>query len=693
MATIPFSCHQRFIWCKVGDKLSFIKDYVSLVSTGQRTVVLVRDKATVRNVVTFLWGCNIPVLYHHSGHLGDQGRLAQVLDGYLTASKPVIVSQERHCTIPFICTAHRLVVVDFPKSVDSYRDCKTLINFNTQKGLVTTLVSETEDHLLPELKDYIFQKGEDLPPWLAQESVVSQGIVYSTVGVSSTRDNFPQDNWNALSSCPKRFHKPHWRKPPPKPPFISPNILDRPLVPDPYKSWNQVGISTRHTQSNSGTNRPSHNRVRREITYKYGLGDTHLKNDGHKYDALLSRHLLAIGARSPVEFPSSSGTKYQSQSCAISCPPSANTGRSLDQGTYSVTMQPKLSKVSTEVPNLLPPSQLVMQPPGGSLLSQSIGSPDQVPPKSNISQDPKPPISSRSKATVPPVATIVSIVDSNSSLYVDLDGEDRDSDVSDDFGDDDPFADSEDDIDDESLVGSDNVIIASSPDILTLSQCVLSSLNSQNTRNCPLIHNTPDSDDGTQDGSSAGLSTDDSEQEDFLQLGVSQSATSAQTKEVSFPLRPSKSNDSDMVNVGSLSGPRVLHTDTVKHSSSRLPVPEPVFAQSIKSSLVGKRIAAGLGFQQNTVGLSSSVAILPSKGGTHHTSQMSSPLANSENISDGYDSSVSLDCSHITGHVMSKSTRVTSEDVSSPFSLVNTDPSNSQLNYKGLVSLASDQPQ
>ena len=148
-----------------------------------------------------------------------------------------------------------------------------------------------------------------------------------------------------------------------------------------------------------------------------------------------------------------------------------------------------------------------------------------------------------------------------------------------------------------------------------------------------------------------------------------------------------------MVNVGSLSGPRVLHTDMVKHSSSCLPVPEPVFAQSIKSSLVGKRIAAGLGFQQNTVGISSSLAILPSKGGTHHTSKMSSPLANSENISDDYDSSVSLDCSHITGHVMSKSTRVASEDVSSPFSLVDTDPSTSLLNYKGLVSLASDQPQ
>ena len=296
---------------------------------------------------------------------------------------------------------------------------------------------------------------------------------------------------------------------------------------------------------------------------------------------------------------------------------------------------------------------------------------------------------------VPPVATVAPIVDSSSSSYVDSDDEDRDSDVFENFGSDDPFTDSEDDIDDESLVGSDNVILASSPDILKPSQCVLSSPNSQNTGKCPLIHNTSDSDDGTQDGSSAGLSTDDSDQEDFLQLGVSQSATSVQTraKEVSFPFRPSVSSNSNMANVESLSGPRVLHTDMVKDSSSHLPVPEPVFDQPIKSSLVGNRIAAGLGFQQNTVGISSSLAILPSKGCIRYTSKMSSPFDNSENVSDGHDSSVSLDCSNITGHVMSQSTRVPSEDVSSPFSLVNINPSNSKLNYKELVSLASNQPQ
>ena len=367
MATIPFSCHQHFTWCKIGDKPYIIKDYVSRVSAGQRTVVLVQDKATVRNVVAFLWGYNIPVLYHHSGHLGDQGRLAQVLDGYLTASKPIIISQERYCTTPFVCTADRLLVADFPTSINSYRDCKILIDIRTKKGLITTLVSETEDHLLPELRDYILQKGEPLPPWLAPKLVVPPWLEYPTVGVSSNEDNILQGNLKAPSSCPKKSHKPHWRKSPPKPPFIGPSILECPLEPDPKMSWTQVGISTTHTQSNSGTNRPSQARVSREVTYKYGPVDAQLKPDGHKYNALLLRHLQATWERSSLGLQFSWGTQHDSKS----------------------------------------KSQSVGNSQSASILCHSIESHNMVPFKTNISPDPKHPMSPRSKALVPPVAPIV----------------------------------------------------------------------------------------------------------------------------------------------------------------------------------------------------------------------------------------------------------------------------------------------
>ena len=103
------------------------------------------------------------VVYHHSGHLGNQDRLAQVMDSYLSTSRPVIISQESYCCTPFYHTATMVLVVDFPISIDRYRDYKTLIDFNSYNGLVTALVSQNESHLLPKLKDYILQKGEQSP--------------------------------------------------------------------------------------------------------------------------------------------------------------------------------------------------------------------------------------------------------------------------------------------------------------------------------------------------------------------------------------------------------------------------------------------------------------------------------------------------------------------------------------------------
>ena len=95
---------------------------------------------------------------------------------------------------------------------------------------------------------------------------------------------------------------------------------------------------------------------------------------------------------------------------------------------------------------------------------------------------------------------------------------------------------------------------------------------------------------------------------------------------------------------------------------------------------MGRRIAAGLGSHQNTTGISDSLAILPSNGGVLHNSY--EPLSldpHEKNISDECDSFMFPHCSNITEQAMSKSTRLPSEDVSSPFSLVNTDI----LAYKG----------
>ena len=379
-------------------------DYLSLSSTGQWTVVLVKDTTSVLNGVAFLWNCGIPVVYHHSAHLENPDRLAQVMDSYLSTSRPVIISQESYCHFPFYHTATRILVVDFPNSIDYYRDYKTLIDFSSHKGLVMVLVSQNESHLLPKLKDYILQKGEHPPPWLAQEPVIAQRIVDPTGGASSTWDNFSQGNIKSFPSGPVIFNRPEWRNPPPKPPFIGPNILDRPLVPDPETSWNEVGVSTLHPQFKSHSIWPSQGRVGREVTYRYGPADIQkgiglsapnsypLTYDSHKYNSLLSKHLSSTRRKSPIKSQSSSishhNLEYKSQSYASNHPPVTDTDNCWDQSNSLVSKQLGSGLVPPLDPPLLSKLQSSMHPHCGSIPTSSHSSHEVVPSRSAISQDP-----------------------------------------------------------------------------------------------------------------------------------------------------------------------------------------------------------------------------------------------------------------------------------------------------------------
>ena len=166
---------------------------------------------------------------------------------------------------------------------------------------------------------------------------MSQRLANPTGGDSSIGDNFSHGNIKSFPSCPVMSNKPEWRNPPPKPPFIGPNILDRPLVPNPEKSWNEVGVSTLHPQSNSCSTWPSQERVSREVTYRYGpldiekgiglsaLNSHSLTYDSHKYDYLLSKHLSSTRRKSPTKSQSSSishhSLEYKSQSYASNHPP------------------------------------------------------------------------------------------------------------------------------------------------------------------------------------------------------------------------------------------------------------------------------------------------------------------------------------------------------------------------------------
>ena len=330
------------------------------------------------------------------------------------------------------------------------------------------------------------------------------------------------------------------------------------------------------------------------------------------------------------------------------------------------------------------------------------------------------------------------------------------------------------------------------PNILQPLHCVPFSTNSNNPGS-GLIHNHNSKD---YVGTNYCPSTDNSDQEDFLQLGTSNSTTYAsiphpnyldvdnpigsllvlaepvttasiskvqhngnnssedtitKTEDITYPFIPSKGSNCNTENVESLCGLGVPHADIVKHTSHSS-LYQPGLVQSNRSSHVGKRIAAGLGFHQDTISISDSLAILPSNGGVLHNSYEPSSLDfPDKNISH---LSALPNYSHITEQAMSGLTRLPSEDVSSPLSLVNidipsskggtlpivdihpaycsmlssehkdsssgssdklsstqyvpgvaingnilgeplgnVDPLNSQLNHKGLVSMASDQPQ
>ena len=225
-----------------------------------------------------------------------------------------------------------------------------------------------------------------------------------------------------------------------------------------------------------------------------------------------------------------------------------------------------------------------------------------------------------------------------------------------------------------------------SPNILQPLHCIPFSTNSHNSGSCLInSHNSKD-----YVGTDDCPSTDDSDQEDFLQVGASNSTTYAssphpnyldvdnsvvslqvlaepittasvskpqnsgnnssgntitQTEDILYPFIPSKSSNCNIENVGSLCGPGVPHADITKHTSCSSLCP-PGLDQFERSSLVGQRIAAGLGSHQDTTGISDSLAILPSNGGVlHNSSELSSLDFPGENI---LHSSAFPNCSHIT---------------------------------------------
>ena len=419
-----------------------------------------------------------------------------------------------------------------------------------------------------------------------------------------------------------------------------------------------------------------------------------LTSGDYKYTSLLSKHLSSSRRKSPTKSASSSishrDLDCKSQSHESNHAPFNNADKCQVQGNCSVSKQVGLK------------SEPSLHPYYGSVPSKSHASPDLVPSQS-LSQNQILPTSPRCEAIIFRMATIPSIVDGNPSSCTDSDEDSNEDNASP------PHS-------------SDSSDAEDSPNTLQPSQCVPLFPSSQNTANCSIHHHYV----GSKDCSNI----DNSNQEDFLQLGASNSTTYAsiphcnhldvnksivslhisaepiatnfsaniskaqssgnnslestntKTGDISDPLLLAKRSNCNTANVGSLCGPGVPHADITKCTSSCSSLCQPVLFQSNRSPLMGRRIAAGLGSHQNTTGISDSSAISPSNGGVLHNSYEPlslDPLG--KNISEEYDSFMFPNCSNITEQGMSTSTRLPSEDVSSPFSLVNTDI----LAYKGNV--------
>ena len=169
----PFTCHQEFLWVDYGEKFSMLCKYLHNIQTQHNpdpTIILAQNLSLVRCITQFLLDNHYPTAYYHEGHTEEQ--LAKAKDNFYSRRKPILVlSLEAHFK-QFVQSARFVLVWDFPTSIAHYQqDCKTMVNFKDKHSLITSFITNYHKYLLPDLHDYIIQKGEQVPPWLSHKLV------------------------------------------------------------------------------------------------------------------------------------------------------------------------------------------------------------------------------------------------------------------------------------------------------------------------------------------------------------------------------------------------------------------------------------------------------------------------------------------------------------------------------------------
>ena len=115
-----------------------------------------------------LWDYNSCATYYHEGHTQDQ--LAEARDSFFSQRTPILVlSLQTDVFKQFVNSAQYVLVLDFPDSIDHYRDWKILVNLQDKYGLITSFISNPDLHLLSNLWVYLIMKDEPIPPWLTDK--------------------------------------------------------------------------------------------------------------------------------------------------------------------------------------------------------------------------------------------------------------------------------------------------------------------------------------------------------------------------------------------------------------------------------------------------------------------------------------------------------------------------------------------
>ena len=145
--SIHFSCHQQFKWVDPKAKNDMFVEYL---------------------VIRQLWNYNFHATYYHEGHTQDQ--LAKARDSFFSQRTPILVlSLQTDAFKQFVNSARYVLVLDFPDSIDRYRDWKILVNLKDKYGLITSFISDPDLHLLSDLWLYLSMKDEPIPIWLTDK--------------------------------------------------------------------------------------------------------------------------------------------------------------------------------------------------------------------------------------------------------------------------------------------------------------------------------------------------------------------------------------------------------------------------------------------------------------------------------------------------------------------------------------------